>query len=126
MHCPFCHSADMRVTDTRAEAGRARRDLQAGQADGQHRPRRQGTGTDEAVQQLAVTVAAETLREIRVHGVVMSQHVATEALKLLFDRDALAYLRYASGVYRSAFWTDALALEAGAEPAHDHETPSVR
>lgn len=75
-----------------------------------------GRGTDEAVRQLATTVAAETLREIRMHGVVTSQHVATEALKLLFHRDALAYLRYASDVkrYRSHehFWTDALALEA--------------
>ncbi|HEX6447582.1 MAG TPA: ATP cone domain-containing protein [Streptosporangiales bacterium] len=83
-----------------------------------------GRGTDDTVRKLAADVAADTEREIRVHGVVTSSHIATEVLKSLFRRDPLAYLRYASAAkeYRSAadFWTDALALEAVGRGADAH------
>jgi transcriptional repressor NrdR len=73
-----------------------------------------GRGSDKEVERLAAYVAARAAFELQGQAIVTSQQIAAEVLKVLKERDALAYLRYASAVkrYRSVddFWLDALGL----------------
>lgn len=73
-----------------------------------------GRGSVRQVESLASTVALQATRELRGQAIVTSQQIAGEVLKILKDRDALAYLRYGSAVkrYQSVddFWRDAYGL----------------
>ena len=74
-----------------------------------------GRGSDDEVRALAARVASTAVAGLRGQAIVTSQQLASEVLKILHARDAVAYLRYASAVkrYRSVndFWKDALAMD---------------
>lgn len=73
-----------------------------------------GRGSVEQVKSLASSVAFQAAQALRGQAIVTSQQIAAEVLKILKDRDALAYLRYGSAVkrYRSVddFWLEAYGL----------------
>jgi transcriptional repressor NrdR len=78
-----------------------------------------GHGNDEEVRAFADRLAAEVKHNLEGQVLVTSQQIAAEVLKLLLrERDALAYLRYASAVkgYSSVdeFWLEAYALDPDA------------
>ena len=78
-----------------------------------------GRGSIDQVKRLASTVALQATESLRGQAIVTSQQIAAEVLKILKDRDALAYLRYGSAVkrYRSLddFWLDAYGLISAEE-----------
>ena len=74
-----------------------------------------GRGTRERVRELASRIASEVSRELHGQALVTTQQIATEVVKLLLQRDPIAYLRYSSVMkrYRATedFWIDALVLK---------------
>jgi transcriptional repressor NrdR len=74
-----------------------------------------GCGTEQQVKEVARSIANQVHEELEGQPLVTSHQVATEVLKPLRRRDAMAYLRYASIAkrYRSVddFWMEALGME---------------
>lgn len=73
-----------------------------------------GRGTDAMVHALAYEVADQAVSNLGSQPIVTSQQIACEVMRVLRDKEPLAYLRYASAVkmFRSAedFWHEAQAL----------------
>lgn len=73
-----------------------------------------GRGSTERVHEQAGRIALDVSEALRGQALVTSQQIAAEVVKLLLQRDPIAYLRYASVMkrYRSAadVWVDALVL----------------
>jgi transcriptional repressor NrdR len=71
-------------------------------------------GSEEQVHGLASHIADQVRQELSGQALVTSQQIASEVLKPLRVRDAMAYLRYASIAKRfhsiEDFWMDALAI----------------
>jgi transcriptional repressor NrdR len=88
-----------------------------------------GRGSDERVRALAQDIAARAVAGLRGQSLVTSQQIASEVLKLLRERDGIAYLRYASAVkpFRNVndFWMETLSLvgelerDQGGDAGHD-------
>lgn len=84
-----------------------------------------GRGTKERVRGLASRIALEVSRELQGQALVTTPQIATEIVKLLLQRDPIAYLRYSSVMkrYRATddFWIDALVLKGNYGEPHPGE-----
>lgn len=81
-----------------------------------------GRGTSERVRDSASRIASQVRQELQGQALVTTQQIATEVIKLLLQRDPIAYLRYSSVTkrYRATddFWIDALGLQGSPDEAH--------